>query len=61
MMYGMKELYEDLQELVNEALERGASNIEEVRSYVTQYIHPELATTRIVKTCVEEIYGPMEE
>jgi hypothetical protein len=61
IMKGLKDLYENLQDAVTEAIERGASNVEEVRAYVTQFIHPELATIRIVKTCVEQIYGPMEE
>jgi len=53
-MSRMKEFYENVENLVYEAIEHGANTTDDVHAYVTQYVPSELVSFKLVEDIVAE-------
>ena len=54
-----KNLYDNIENLVFEAIEYGANNISDIRSYVTQFVPSEMVTYDMVEDIAAE-YSAVE-
>ena len=55
------DLYEKLEDLVFQAIEKGANNTNEVMGYVTQYIPKSMVSYNLIENIIEEAYGEEED